>query len=389
MSQKILAKENFYFNFYENKEVPNVYSSIYYRGNAMPIYSQTIFDKVLGADTFIVELFPNYFDFQINDEYANNLQKIFRVKGYCIALTKLGSLEDYLRAHFKPNFRTAMRRRVKGLEKCFNVHYRLFYGNIKRAEYDFLMNVLHTMLIRRFNQRNDKNMALGRWKDYYTDTFALINENKASLYVIYDDEKPIQISLSYHYDKILFLAIPSYDIDYAKFGLGNISVLKLLEWCIANSYEILDMGFGAFDYKVKWCNKIYDFEHHLFYMKSSILSRILVLFIGTKTKLVNFLLSKKVNLIYHRLKAFILGKKKSDLIRFSKEKVHIDSIELNKCKVIYPLKDDSYAFLRRAIYDFLYTQQEHVSKIKVYEFERNRTYFFKIESQVQKITLVI
>ncbi|WP_299164505.1 GNAT family N-acetyltransferase [uncultured Eudoraea sp.] len=387
MGNKVLYKTNFYFNFFEKNIYPKIYTSIKSNVNTIPINSKTLNDFELeDFGTLIIELFPSYLTYQLDSRYAFDLLKIFRVKGYCITIGKEESLEGYLKTYFKPNFRTSMRRRLKGLEKCFNVSYRMFYGNIERGEYDYLMNELHAMLIRRFAQRNDQNMALSRWKDYYDNTFELINENKASLYVIYDDVKPIQISLSYHCDKILFLSIPSYNIDYSKFGLGNISVLKILEWCIVNKYEVMDMGFGAFDYKVKWCNQTYDFEHHLFYTKSSILSRMLVFYISVKTKLINYLLSKKVNLYYHQLKTFFLGGKKSDLKKFSKEQVDANSLELNKCKIIYPMKDNSFAFLRRALCDFLYTYQENVSKVEVYEFERNRTFFFKVENQILKIT---
>lgn len=390
MGRKVIYKTNFYFNFYERKILPNIYTSIQYQGNSIPLQPRTPKDlKLEDVATLVVELFPSYFTFQINGSYALDIHKIFRVKGYCISIEGSENVENYLKQHFKPNFRTSMRRRLKGLEKCFNVSYKMLYGNIIRDEYDFIMNALHAMLIRRFAQRNDENMALNRWKDYHANTFELINEKKASLYVIYDDGKPIQISLSYHRGKILFLAIPSYNIDYSKFGLGNISVLKILEWCIANDYKTLDMGFGAFDYKVKWCNKTYNFEHHVFYTKSSIRSRMLLFSIAIKTKLINYLISKKVNIYYHMLKTAILGKKKSDLIKFDLQMVDNNAEVLSSYRTIHPLNDESFIFLRSAINDFAYSQFEHVSKIKVFEFERNKIYFFQAKNQTLKVTYKI
>jgi len=387
MGRKDIYKTNFYFNFYERKILPNIYTSIQYQSNSIPLQSRTPKGlKLEDVGTLVVELFPSYFTFQINEPNALDIQKIFRVKGYCISIEGSENVENYLTKHFKTNFRTTMRRKLKGLENCFNVSYKMLYGNIARDEYDFIMDELHTMLIRRFAQRNDENMALNRWKDYYANTFALINEKKASLYVIYDDAKPIQISLSYHRGKILFLAIPSYNIDYSKFGLGNISVFKILEWCIANDYKTLDMGFGALDYKVKWCNETYNFEHHVFYTKSSIRSRMLLFSITIKTKLINYLISKKVNIYYHKLKTAMLGKQKSDLIKFDLQKVDNNSEVLSTYRTIHPLTDDSFTFLRRAINDFAYAQFVHVSQIKVFEFERNKVYFFQAEKETLKVT---
>lgn len=387
MRKKILYKTNFYHNLFVKNKYPNIYASIKSNINSISINCKTTNDFELeDYDTLVIELFPSYLSYQVDSRYAFDLQKIFRVKGHCIRINKEENIEEYLKTNFKPNFRTSMRRRLKGLETCFDITYRMFYGYIKESEYNLIMNSLHTMLIRRFNQRNDNNLILNNWEDYYNTALAMINTKKASLFVIYDDTKPIQISLSYHNDEILFLAIPSYDIDYAKFGLGNISVMKLLEWSIINEYSIIDMGFGSFDYKVKWCNKTYDFEHHLFYTKSSIHSRALVYFIGVKTKLINYLISKKVNVYYNQLKTFFLGKKKSDIKKYNKEIVDTNSIELNKSNIIYPRKDKSFSFLKSALYDFLYIYQEHASKVEVYELEKNRTYFFKTDNQSLKIT---
>jgi len=55
------------------------------------------------------------------------------------------------------------------------------------------------------------------------------------------------------------------------------------------------------------------------------------------------------------------------------------------CKCINPFADDNYLFLRKAIYDFLYTQLEHISKIEVYELEKNKSYILKGEKNLQKI----
>lgn len=377
MGLNLLEKKNFYFSFYERNGVPPIYSKICYKDNPNPLYSKSKNEVDEDALTIAIELFPSYLKFKIENHYEYSLKKIFRVKGYGITINNLESVEIYLKKHFKPNFRTALRRRLTGLETCFNISYKMFYGHIRQEEYERLMQALYTMLVRRFDQRNDENLVLGKWKDYQKNTYALINTKKASLFVIYDDKKPIQISLSYHYNEILFLAIPSYDIDYSKFGLGNISVLKLLEWCYTNTYLMMDMGFGAFDYKVKWCNEIYDFEHHLFYKKSSLMSRAFVSWINNKTRLINYLLYNGYNIYYHRFKDLILGNKKSDLLEFRKEKTTISLENLNEFKLIDHKNDNSYNFLKRALYDFLYTNLEHINDLEVYEIEKNKIYYFK------------
>lgn len=388
MGLKLFKWTDFYFNFYEKRMVPPIYLSIYLENQTNPIYAHGLNNTPQNEGPIFISLFPTYLSFRIADSCTFlQLKKIFRVKGFAIAIENCDSAENYINAHFKPNFRTSLRRRQNGLETCFNIRYKMFYGSIAKDEYDTLMESLHYMLVRRFDQRNDDNMALGKWDDYYNNTFSMINDKNASLFVIYNDVNPIQIALNFHIGKVLFLSVPSYDIDYAKFGLGNIAIKKLLEWCMDNEYEMLDMGYGDFDYKLKWCNKIYDFEHHLFYNKSSPMSRFKVALIKLNTQLINYLLEKKINILYRRVKDVLLRKKGVYFTEFTFEKVKPSIEELQQSKQINPFVDDSYAFLRRALYDFLYINLEHLSNIEVYELKNNKAFYFKGNKQMQKVII--
>lgn len=378
MLSKFIAKKNFYFTFFEQRLVPACYKELTYQNFKIPDLIAIGSGKLnLNTPVLFIELFPSYFIPRIEIPSGFDLKKIFRVKGFCININNLEDIDRYILANFKPNNRTSLRRRLKGLETSFDVRYEIFYGNITKKEYSFLMEALHKMLTRRFNQRDDTNIPLQKWDYYLSSVFDLINQKKASLYVIYDDEKPIQISLSYHYEKIVFLSIPSYDIDYAKFGLGNIAVHKLLEWCISNGYEILDMGYGAFDYKLKWCNHTYNFEHHIFYKSKSTISYLVVGLITLKTRVINYLLTKNVNVFYHQLKS--LFSKKNDQVDFEyiiipnndKSKAHI------KMESIDFLCNEKFSFLKKSVYDFLYTSKEHVADVKVYKINTHDTYLIK------------
>lgn len=387
MVSKFINKKGFYFNFFEKQEVPLFYQEITYKNKILPLQEcsrELVIDQKKNVNC--IELFPTYFIPKIENPDGFNFKRIFRVKGHCIDINNFDNIDSYLQANFKPNARTSLRRRIKGLESSFNISYKLFYGQISRVDYELLMQSLHDMIVRRFNQRDDDHESLKRWEGYYKSVYTLINESKASLYVIYDDTKPIQISLNYHHDKIVFLAIPAYDIDYAKFGLGNITVHKLLEWCINNKYVIFDMGYGAFDYKLKWCNHNYDFEHHLFYKKGSIIAEILIRFITLKTQLINFLIKKGVNQKFHKLRTFLRKKPEIHVKDYFIEASKDTSNEYQDTKLIDFNHDPGYCFLKKPVYDFLYTHLEHISKVEVYEMDVNKVYLIKGQKSQQRIT---
>src|SRR5690606_10337175 len=101
---------------------------------------------------------------------------------------------------------------------------------------------------------------------------------------------------------ILFVSVPSYDINYAKFALGNVSLYKLLEWSVNNNYEVMDMAQGYLEYKRRWSNLIYEFDHHIIYSKKSTLNRISAQFEIQKLHFKNFLKSKDIDVLIEKLK---------------------------------------------------------------------------------------
>ena len=151
----------------------------------------------------------------------------------------------------------------------------------------------------------------------------LINKNKASLYVAYNGEKPIFISLNYHFDKILFGYVSSYDIDYGKFSLGQICIYKHIEWCLSNGYIMFELGWGDLEYKKWWSNNTYTFKSEVIYPKRSPLAYVLAHYYGYKTELIAYLISKKVNVRLRKLKS-ILRKE----IGISQPENHLDKLRV-------------------------------------------------------------
>lgn len=131
------------------------------------------------------------------------------------------------------------------------------------------MEKLFEILTIRFNQRNENHQSIHNLKDYTWYKVFTHKWKKASLFVIYNGETPVQISLNYHFNKILFISIPSFDIAYSKFSLGNISIYKILEWALYNDYDLLDLEYGSLEYKRQWSNHVYSFDDHIIYPKDN------------------------------------------------------------------------------------------------------------------------
>lgn len=385
------VKNNFNFDFYTRRSIYNVYKNIHNRTNGKDYLNRsTEKSDYSNKDIVVVNNIPAYFDARISTE--NSTHKLFRIHyldGFLINLNEFNNLEDFMKTQFSSKRRSRLSGQLKRLEICFDIQYKMYYGKITKVKFHFLMDSLRDMISRRFIQRGDTHESLKNWDFYKDSTYSMILEKKASLFVVYNHNIPIDICLSYHHQNILFANIKSYSIDYSKFSLGSLGLLKLLQWCLENGYTILDLSHGNLDYKHTWCNSKYIFEHHVLYNYKKLYIHLAAFAIFQVLRLKALLKKGKVDLLYHKIRDRVKGKhmqkqkvkeKRMVFEDVSRESVHeetISPIDINQ---------DKFAFLRKAIYDFQYLNFELSENIKVYKLldDPNR---FMIQGQKKAVVL--
>ncbi|MFY0714744.1 GNAT family N-acetyltransferase [Seonamhaeicola sp. NFXS20] len=368
---------HFFNELVEKHQIPKAYKKLSFKFNNKPFYkssANTSEKTVYPVETYIA--FPGFLTPKFNsDKFKAKCIEQKNQECFGIILSpEIKTTQEYLVQNLSKNSRSPILKKKKRLEACFNITYKVFFGNINKDEYDRLMDVAHAMLIKRFEQRNDSNFILKNWNKYLEILYPLINQNKASFFVIYNENIPIQISINFHYDKTFFAYIPAYNIDYAQFGLGNTAVYKQLEWCIENKYEYLDMGNGDLEYKVRWCNHQYSLETHIVYVKKNIVAQTKALIPIFKVKLINFLKSVK------NLKK---GNKKHNQSYKTKPPYKIETIENNfkiqenEIQEINFFDTHKEKYLSKIICDFIYSEKEHLNNIKIYNIVNTPNYIIK------------
>jgi CelD/BcsL family acetyltransferase involved in cellulose biosynthesis len=314
-----------------------------------------------------IKLFPDYLtpSFLTPSNHKVEVIPQKKINGYAIVLNKNQEANEFLNSHYSKSFRANIKRLTNRFETCFTVTYKMYYDTISEEDYQYYMSALHVMLVNRFNQRNDKNDILTHWDFYLKTTRQLINNKNASLFVIYSNNVPVHICINHHYNNIFFVSIPSYNIDYAKFALGNISIFKLLEWSINNGYDMLDMAYGDLEYKRRWCTLIYHFDHHVIYNKENLKSQLLAfLEIGTiKTK--NVLKKYNIDTLVKKIKSFSLKNRTTNLEPTFNitENPTIDYTQL----IEIDYNNSNIGFLKKLVFEFLYKHKEHIDNVKVYK----------------------
>jgi len=358
----------------------SLYEKITFKDEA--IYTEEKSSKSkLDSTIYNIQDVPNYLNTYIH-KGTPNLKKIAvqTLKGYLVEVKKFNTLEAYLKNNFGSKSRSNLRRYKNRLETCFTIHYTCYYGAIPKEEYNSLLITLKEFLIRRFEEKKESNYELQHFDEYYAVIYDLILKKEASIYVIYHNKKPISIRINMFKNHLGYYIMSCYDIDYSKFHLGSLDMLKNIEWCLFNNIETYDLLKGYEYYKKDWMTTSFNFYNHILYDSSSMLSTILAYSKKIKTKI--------TYKIYHILKTshFISHYKKAKQFLYefphkpnAQKKITYHKVdnfnEVIEKKQIDFENDSSYFFIKKQLFNLLFTSQEQYKDITIYKNLEDKNHF--------------
>lgn len=390
---KLIKRDQFIWDFKRNGKMPSCFDSVSTKdhvvvhnqiGNAMPDKNK---HKV-----YYVSLFPDFLDYELVDKELYNEIKIKHIgkNGAGCFMEKPLTINEYLAQFSDKKFRQIINKSIKSLESSFNITYEYNYGSISREKYDYLIEALRDNIKKRFYEKNTESFFLKEWEINTRNLFSLINKKEASLFVIYANGKPINISSNYHInDTILFSEANSYDINFSKFGLGHIGNYTILKWCLENGYKFLDLGIEVFANKKKWCNTFYDFEYQIFYRKDSLIAKAIANFEVWKISIKNSIKRKR----FYKLLA---KRNKKPRNNGDSEKSHskikqLSLEEYNQLKnnpnTIIDMEAPKNECLKRLLCNFLFDKNEHVDNTLVFEINNGKEYLIQGKNNYAKIEL--
>ncbi len=286
------------------------------------------------------------------------------VNAYTIDLHGISDIDQYMTQHFSKKNRGNILRGIRRLEDCFKITYTRYFGEIEEQECHHLAALLKEMILARFEERNETSHTLSDWDEIQSTLYPLILGKQASLLVLKHEDKPVCISISYHYNELFFYFISSFDITYSKFSIGNIMLYKQLEWSVANNYLFFEMGWGDLDYKRRWSNRVEPLINYFIYPGKGSGAPIRVHFEVLKSRLIAYLISKKVNLLYRRVRNLVRGNKTSfvPVIYELEEVEHLLSAESSN---LVNTELAGNAHLKTILNDYLYSSQENYREVYI------------------------
>jgi hypothetical protein len=380
---------DFKFEIGFNKKLPSFYSCAFHNLCDQCFLKSEFRNELELSDKIeVVYDIPSYLDVKKrNLSPVTGFKSVIQHKGYCIDLNGYNSLESYLKDRFSSNSRQRLRRRKKRLESCFDISFEMYYGAIDKMHYDELFERFYVMLKYRAEEKGIENDNLKKWDFYTASVYKMILKKEASLFVIYDANKPINIGLNLHLKNTVFLFMSTYDLDYSVFRLGHTNWLLQLDWFIKNDFKLVDFSKGNVAYKKRWANKKYDYSYHLFYEKSTMFIRTKVFWLIKKLQLKQLLRNLGLNIIYYGLL--------SKLKRTGKFKRKLNYEFINQLQLpdkttllLILIREKNKLHIRRFIYNYLYLSSLNINEVEVYK-EINSEGSFYISSKKGVVKLVV
>lgn len=337
---------------------------------------------------------PDYFVTEnVNQPQNIVVKKTKTIQGHLVELSAFDTITAYLNHNFGSKSRSNFRRYKNRLETCFNIRYVSYYGNISKEEYNSIFKVLKTLLERRFAEKQETNYELQHFDEFHKTIYGKILNKKASLFVIYDGNKPISIRINMFKENRAYYILSGYDIDYSKFHLGALDMLKNIEWCINNNFRVYNLLKGYDYYKTKWATKSHYYFNHIAYNSGKASALLLGQYIYFKEKL-------KYKL-YNILKQYDLISKLKDFKRaffgalntrnVKKTTVSISDFakaETSKLIEINIEKTNDFAFLRKPIYDLLFLNNDSINNVTIFKLA-DSTNKFVIQSKGKKKLITV
>lgn len=308
------------------------------------------------------------------DKSPMGLYAVKQYPGFAINLDSYTSLDDYMAKTFKKSSRYKLRKYKKRLEESFNISFKAFNGEISKEEYDTVFSSFRKLLEKRFEEKQiyNNNLDKKEWDFYKEVAYPMILEKRATLFVLYNNNEPISVTLAYLSNDRIFDAITVFDIDYSKFHLGSIKIMYLVDWCIKNKWKVLDFSKGYFDYKIRWANKQFDFHYHIWFDKKSIKSRAVALYLKLFFSFKQYLRDKNVNEMLHKVTYRLKNKEaQTTEYQFEENGPELTSEQIEELNI----HSSDNNLLKRICYDFLYLFPEKESNIKIFRCRDNDDFY--------------
>ncbi len=137
---------NFVTELFAKRTLPYIYSDIHNIESEQKIFENQIEQSDINS-LLIVEDVPRYLNIERREKpkYIRSFL-VKQHRGFRIDFKDVKSLPDYLNQRFGKSSRYKLRREQRKLEHCFDVSYKMYYGEMSKEDYDFIFDEFYALL---------------------------------------------------------------------------------------------------------------------------------------------------------------------------------------------------------------------------------------------------
>lgn len=298
MLEKYFSKKltNFVFCLFIERSKPSFFDDTLYNSITSTPITGTKSLVLDSSSRHLVLNIPSYIQLTEHKENTGNLRCIDvpQYKGFLVNLKGQDSAANFLQDQLSKRNQKNLRSKRKKLESSCKITSSVYFGDIEKDTYSLIFKTFYSLLKDRFDQKKTHNRYLADWDNLQAYVYHKILKKEASLFVLYDNEKPIGITLNFHIGDIVFSHIQAYDVDYAIYNIGDICMVNHITWCIQHNVSIFDLSMGETYYKLKWSNYQYHFYNRLYYNNNAIVDMAWVKITCLKFRLLQYLRDKQI-----------------------------------------------------------------------------------------------
>ena len=122
-----------------------------------------------------VIVFPMFLSPEFFNEDKIKVRRITQKGHDCYGIILENTIEDadsFLKASLPGAFRSNLNRLKKRLEMCFAITYTMYCGHIEKGAYDYIMDSLIEMQVKRLNHQKINNHLLNKYENYKKTAFS-------------------------------------------------------------------------------------------------------------------------------------------------------------------------------------------------------------------------
>lgn len=214
--------------------------------------------------------FPDYLSVKVNNGFANlKVHRVRQYKGFLCDLGGCASASEYLKQNFRGKSIKKIHARMRQFESRYSVTYTFHYGEIEKEYFDYLFDQFYDLLKKRFDEKKVYNRYLLEWNAYHELVYPMLLRKEASLLTVFADGNLVAIELDFNFGDVVFGYINAFDSSFGTYQVGDICMMKRLDWMIHHNFKLYDFMMGETFFKVKWSNVTYHYYYHLLYKADS------------------------------------------------------------------------------------------------------------------------